>query len=656
VASPATSSRLVSPAVEEPFAGDAAYLASALDAAACGIAVVAPDGRITWCNSRFREMWSLPGELDASPDDAATRAWICGRLVEPGAFEGRAPGASPEGVSEDLLYIRDGRIFERSSRPQRLDGRVIGRVWTFTDLTAETAAGEESRRVAVELDDLYQNAPCGYHSLDANGVFVRVNNTELGWLGYTADELIGRKCLMDLMAPESRQTFATNLARFLEDGVAHDVEYELLRKDGTVLPVLVNATAVRDAQGRVVRSRSVMVDMTDRRRAEAAVRQREERERAFYDRTPVMLHSIDAEGRLLSVSDRWLQKMGYTRAEVLGRKSTCFLTPDSARLAETEVLPAYFRTGACADVPYQMVHKDGGLIDVLLSATAERDADGRIVRSIAVLIDVTERCRAEADLARHRAHLEELVTARTAELAAANHALEIFTATASHDLRAPLRAIGGYSRILLEDCAGALDARGRLLLERIEAASKRQAQLIEDLLRLSRVGRAAMTREKVDLSALVRDVLAELAGAEPGRAVCTEVEPDLVAEGDRALLRVLFDNLLRNAWKFTAGRSPAHISFSASSGPEGTVYQVRDDGAGFDMASKDRLFRPFERLHTQAQFEGTGIGLATVQRIVERHGGRVWAEGAVGVGATFSFTLAPGSFTLAPGSFRLAPG
>jgi signal transduction histidine kinase len=231
-----------------------------------------------------------------------------------------------------------------------------------------------------------------------------------------------------------------------------------------------------------------------------------------------------------------------------------------------------------------------------------------------------------------------------AELKAANHELEAFSYSVAHDLRAPLRGIHGFSRVLLEDKAARLDDEGRDYLQRITANAERMGQLIDALLGLARVSRTELVRRAVNLTELAEASMKQAQSSQPTGSVDFVDQPGLVASGDPLLLRVLFDNLLGNAVKFAGGRSPAHIEFGAERGPAGTVYHVRDDGAGFDMAYADKLFAPFQRLHKASEFPGTGIGLATVQRIVRLHGGRIWAEGAVGRGATFYFTLpnAPG--------------
>jgi signal transduction histidine kinase len=225
------------------------------------------------------------------------------------------------------------------------------------------------------------------------------------------------------------------------------------------------------------------------------------------------------------------------------------------------------------------------------------------------------------------------------ELEGANRELEAFSYSVSHDLRAPLRSIEGFSQILLEDHAQGLDEEARGYLGRVRAASRRLALLIDDLLDLSRVTRSSLTRQTVDLSALAREIAAEIEKSQPERRVEFVIADGLVVRGDHRLLRVALENLLGNASKFTQREPEAKIEFDAVARDGGVVYYVRDNGVGFEEAYADKLFGAFQRLHGDEDFEGTGIGLATVQRIVQRHGGRVWAEGRVGEGATFFFTL-----------------
>ena len=263
---------------------------------------------------------------------------------------------------------------------------------------------------------------------------------------------------------------------------------------------------------------------------------------------------------------------------------------------------------------------------------------------IALLVDSFNEMLAQIqsrDGALRMAHdsLELRVQQRTAELTASNNELEAFSYSVSHDLRAPLRSIDGFSQALLEDYAGKLDAGGQDHLRRVRAATQRMSVLIDDLLNLSRLSRSAIRRETLDLSALAAAVAEDVRKSDPARRVEFIIAKDLAAEGDPQLLRVVMENLLGNAWKYTSSHPQARIEFGASQDNGRRAFFVRDDGAGFDPRYAGRLFGAFQRLHAATEFPGTGIGLATVQRIIHRHGGKIWAEGAVEKGATFHFSL-----------------
>lgn len=253
--------------------------------------------------------------------------------------------------------------------------------------------------------------------------------------------------------------------------------------------------------------------------------------------------------------------------------------------------------------------------------------------------DNTDRLLAREKLQQLNGQLEDRVRERTAQLEASNQELEAFSYSVSHDLRAPLRALDGFSDELLRCYPGqVLDEKGQHYLRRIRSGTQRMGQLIDDMLQLSRLNRGEVKRERVDLTALADAMAAELKSRESARDVTFAIEPNLTATGDESLLRVVLENLLGNAWKFTSKKPAAAIAFGRDE-REGRPFFVRDDGAGFDMAHSDKLFGAFQRLHSQREFPGHGVGLATVQRIVHRHGGQVWAEGVPGRGATFHFTL-----------------
>jgi light-regulated signal transduction histidine kinase (bacteriophytochrome) len=267
---------------------------------------------------------------------------------------------------------------------------------------------------------------------------------------------------------------------------------------------------------------------------------------------------------------------------------------------------------------------------------------GRVVRVRGIIADVNDRRLAEEKIRTLNAELEQRVAARTAELERVNHELETFAYSVSHDLRAPLRAVDGFSKVLLDDYAEKLGEDGRHYLERVRAGAVRMDRLIDEILKLSRLSRQRFEREPIDISTLAREIVAELSSVEPDR-VEVEVEDGLVAEADRGLVQSVLQNLLGNAFKSTTKRKRARVRFGAVEQDGVPVYFVADNGAGFDMAHAQGMFRPFQRFHRESEFPGTGIGLATVVRAVHRHGGAIWAHGAVNEGATFHFTLTPGA-------------
>jgi PAS domain S-box-containing protein len=321
---------------------------------------------------------------------------------------------------------------------------------------------------------------------------------------------------------------------------------------------------------------------------------------------------------------------GWSREEALGKLLAKTIIPPRYQEAHTRGLKHFLETGEGPvlnkRIEIAAMHRDGHEFLVELTITPIRFAESYIFS--AFLRDITERKRMEAEINDHSIQLE-----------AANKELEAFSYSVSHDLRAPLRGIDGFSQALLEDYADKLDAEGKDHLHRVRAAAQHMGQLIDDLLTLSRLTRGEIRREPVDLSALARTIVADLQKTGSDRQVTCVIAEGLVVKGDPNLLRLALVNLLGNAWKFTGRQACARIEFGVTQRNGTPTYFVRDDGVGFDMAYVGKLFGAFQRLHDRSQFQGTGIGLVTVQRIIHRHGGQIWAEAAVEQGATFYFTV-----------------
>ena len=319
---------------------------------------------------------------------------------------------------------------------------------------------------------------------------------------------------------------------------------------------------------------------------------------------------------------------GYVAEEIIGQPITILCPPD--RVAEIEEILRKINNGE--RVPYHETtrqHKDGTVFPVSVTISPIQDDQRGLVGASSIARDISERYRIQAEL-----------RLRTDDLECAYRDLETFSYSVSHDLRAPLRALDGLSTALLEDCGDSLSEAGVGYTQRIRAASERMTQLIDDLLNLARVSRAKIRLQTIDLGAEVADIAAELQRQGPDRQVRFTIQQPAWATADPTLIRTVLQNLLDNAWKFTSGRDDATIEFGMTpDGTSGSCFYVRDNGAGFDTAHAHKLFKAFERLHSAAQFPGTGVGLASVRQIVERHGGRTWADGEPGAGATFYFTL-----------------
>ena len=530
-----------------------------------------------------------------------------------------------------VLLAKDGSetpIADSAAPIQDASGNLRGAVLVFRDVGAERAAAVALEDAHAFLDSIVENLPAMLFVKDAVDLrFVRLNRAGEELLATNRDELVGKSDL-DLFPRDQAESFRAADRAVLAAREVIDIPEEPIVTPRGQRWLHTKKIPIADAEGAPKYLLGISEDITERKAMTdrlAIAREQIARERDVLDRFFTL--SIDllciagADGYFKRISPAF-DTLGYAREELLSKPFLDFVHPDdvAATLAEVEKLRAGLPTlhfdnrYRCKDGSYQW-----------LSWTAAPDSSGTLY---AIARNVTLAKKADEDLRRAKAAAD-----------AANRELEAFSYSVAHDLRAPLRGINGFAEALLEDYAGKLDEEADDHLRRIAAGAQRMGHLIDALLALSRVTRTDVRRERVELGALADDVIAHLRAEEPTREVEIAKHGDIVVRGDARLLRALMDNLIGNAWKFSRRRSRTRIEIGTVVKDGALVCYVRDNGAGFDMAYADKLFAPFQRLHAATEFAGTGIGLATCQRIVARHGGVIWAESQPDRGSTFYFTI-----------------
>lgn len=534
---------------------------------------------------------------------------------------------------------RDGREF-----PVELAVTPIqsGKGYTFAafvrDITERNQAEEALRESEERFRATFNQAAVGIGHVGPDGRWLRVNRKYCDILGYTVEELRALS-IVDITHPDDRETTIKHLALLLEGKIGdYSLEKRYIRKNGSIVWVNITVSKVADADGKPRFFVGVVEDITARKQAEEALRFSEARFRALYHDNPAMIFILDTEWKILSANPVCAKHLGYSIEELEGLPALEVFHGDDRQAVVDQLRCCLQNPGRVYRWQFRKIRKDGNMLWVEEIAQGVYDPKGA-PNILIVCQDITERKRAQEEIERLNANL----MARAAELEDANRELETFNYAVAHDLRKPLTTVNGYCQILQELCSEMLDGQCSNYLKEAYDATWRMNQLIDTLLNFAHLTAVKLHREQVDLSTMAQVVAAELRLIEPERRVTFRLAEGISVIGDASLLRVVLENLLGNAWKYTGTQEEAIIEFGLKQRDGKQVYFVRDNGLGFDMADKDKLFLPFQRLHGTEEFAGHGIGLATVERIIRRHGGRIWAESEPGKGAAFFFTLSADS-------------
>ena len=639
---------------------------------------IGTDGTMRDHNARFTQVFGFTHEEMPTIDDwwrlaypdPSYRAQVLTRWNA--AVERSIANGTDIEAGEYRMACKDG-----SEHVFQVSGIIMedGVLSTFFDVTKLRQAEAQLRLWA----ESFEHAQLGLAIVDVrSNTLITVNPAFARMRGFEREEMTGMP--VQQLFPVDRIEEARAMILAL-DSTTHDVfESEHVTKDGHRFPVLLDVTVLRDEDGQPVTRVAYALDLTERKRVERALtdaqaaaleqqnrariaalnqmqdanaarsraeaaldalRESEERLKLFIEHAPASLAMFDREMRYLAVSQRWLDDYFLGDREIIGR-SHYEIFPEI-----TQKWMDFHRRGLAGEViraDEDRFDRADGTFQWLRWEVRPWHTAGRAVGGIVIFSeDITRQKMAEDEIRQLNTELEQRVEERTAQLLAANKELEAFSYSVSHDLRAPLRAISGFSRILVEDYASRLDEDGRRVCAVISDSARDMGTLIDDLLAFSRMGRAAINMTSVDMTELVKSVFLELTTDASRQHLEFHVDELPFCPADQTLMRHVWINLLANAIKFSSKKTKATIAVQAEQRDGERIYSIRDNGAGFDMHYADKMFGVFQRLHSSKEFEGTGVGLAIVQRIIERHGGRIWAEGEPDRGATFYFTLGKGN-------------
>jgi len=562
------------------------------------------------------------------PQLALKTAAAEGRFAEEGLRVGK--GGKKFMANVIVTAVRNGK------------GRFRGYTHVTRDITGRRRAEEELRQSESLKAFVLETALDAIILIDQEGKIQEWNLAASKIFGYTREQALGKSPDDLIVPPRIWEIYHDGLTQYLMTGVGsligRPIELTLKRANGREFAAELSIS--RNVMEDPPRCTAIVRDITDRKLAETSLRESEERYRMLVeDVKDYAIFMLNPEGRITMWNVGAERIKGYNAAEIIGQPFSIFFTPEDVKRKEPEQLLKRAEVEGRAIYEGQRVRKDGRHIWIQGIITALRDDNGKLRGFSKVAHDITRQKEADDKIHQLNEELEQRVVMRTAQLEAANKELEAFSYSISHDLRAPLLRISGFVEILQDEAASKLNETSLKHLRTIAEGAQQMSHLIDALLDFSRMGRSEMRQEKVVISRLVEEARHELSREMEGREIEWNIGELPEARGDPIMLRQVFINLISNAIKYTRSRKPAKIEIGSKIERNENIYFIRDNGVGFDMKYAGKLFGVFQRLHPAREFEGTGIGLANVQRILRRHGGRIWAESAPDQGAVFYFSL-----------------
>ncbi|MCX7173250.1 MAG: PAS domain S-box protein [Proteobacteria bacterium] len=606
------------------------------------------DCRRTYVNSIYLEVAGIPEQellasspLQLSPLPAASAA-ILQDMLRRVLDSGFAEAVDVEWPKADKI-VHWYNIFAFPEHDR--EGRVVGAMTVSRDITARKQMENALRQREAQLTESQRLAQIGSWDWDAANDRIWWSDEYYRIYGFDPQQPPPNyEEHKNAYTPESAERLDAAVQGTMDTGEPYEVDLELARPTPGTQWIVARGEAKRDAGGKIWGLRGTAQNITERKRAEAALREGDKRYKQLLDSVTDYIYTVRVEdARPVDTlhGPGCLAVMGYTPEEFAADTGLWYrMIHEADRAAVMAQASSILAGNAVAPLEHRILHRDGTWRWVRNTCVPRYDPQRRLIAYDGLIADITERKRVEEEVLKLNQELERRVDERTTELEAANKELEAFAYSVSHDLRAPLRHIDGFVDLLRERMATALDEESRRYMATITKAARRMAVLIDDLLSFSRMGRAEMARAQVDLTVLVQEVIRDFDAEVQDRVIDWRIEALPKVTGDRSMLRVVLVNLVSNALKFTQPRERVEIEIACEAGQDNeTVIFVRDNGVGFDMRYADKLFGVFQRLHREDEFEGTGIGLANVRRVISRHGGRTWAKGEVDGGATFYFSV-----------------